>query len=121
MRLRANNLLPLLLVLFLAMLTLWLRHAVEAPSVSGAGGKGHDPDAIVDNFDYDMSVEEIAEQFEIPPELVEADIGVRQESPRCASCLIRTFQSVSVDSCSGMKFIPSWKWVGRTNSKTASF
>jgi uncharacterized protein (DUF433 family) len=29
-------------------------------------------DAIVDNFDYGMSVAEIAEQFEIPAERVEA-------------------------------------------------
>ena len=28
--------------------------------------------AIVDNFDYGLSVAEIAEQFEIPPERVEA-------------------------------------------------
>jgi uncharacterized protein (DUF433 family) len=28
--------------------------------------------AIVDNFDYGLSVVEIAEQFEIPPERVEA-------------------------------------------------
>jgi uncharacterized protein (DUF433 family) len=29
-------------------------------------------DAIVDNFDYGVSVAEIAEQFEIPPDRVEA-------------------------------------------------
>jgi uncharacterized protein (DUF433 family) len=29
-------------------------------------------DAIVDNFDYGVSVEEIAEQFEIPADRVEA-------------------------------------------------
>jgi uncharacterized protein (DUF433 family) len=29
-------------------------------------------DAIVDNFDYGLSVAEIAEQFEIPPDLIEA-------------------------------------------------
>jgi uncharacterized protein (DUF433 family) len=28
--------------------------------------------AIVDNFDYGVSIAEIAEQFEIPPERVEA-------------------------------------------------
>jgi uncharacterized protein (DUF433 family) len=28
--------------------------------------------AIVDNFDYGMSVSEIAEQFELPPDRVEA-------------------------------------------------
>ena len=29
-------------------------------------------DAIVDNFDYGVSVAEIAEQFEVPPDRVEA-------------------------------------------------
>ena len=29
-------------------------------------------DAIVDNFDYGVSVAEIAEQFEVPPERIEA-------------------------------------------------
>ena len=29
-------------------------------------------DAIVDNFDYGMSIAEIVEQFEIPPDRVEA-------------------------------------------------
>ncbi len=29
-------------------------------------------DAIVDNFDYGVSVAEIAEQFELPPDRVEA-------------------------------------------------
>jgi uncharacterized protein (DUF433 family) len=29
-------------------------------------------DAIVDNFDYGLSVFEIAEQFEIPPDSIEA-------------------------------------------------
>ena len=29
-------------------------------------------DAIVDNFDYGVSAAEIAEQFQIPPEQVEA-------------------------------------------------
>jgi uncharacterized protein (DUF433 family) len=32
-------------------------------------------DAIVDNFDYGLSVAEIAEQFEIPPECVEAIVN----------------------------------------------
>lgn len=31
--------------------------------------------AIVDNFDYGVSVAEIAEQFEIPPERVEAIVA----------------------------------------------
>ena len=29
-------------------------------------------DAIVDNFDYGVSVDEIVEQFEVPPDRVEA-------------------------------------------------
>jgi uncharacterized protein (DUF433 family) len=29
-------------------------------------------DAIVDNFDYGVSVAEIAEQFEVPPDRIEA-------------------------------------------------
>jgi uncharacterized protein (DUF433 family) len=35
-------------------------------------------DAIVDNFDYGVSVAEIAEQFEIPPERVEAILTYAQ-------------------------------------------
>lgn len=36
-------------------------------------------DAIVDNFDYGMSVAEIAEQFEISPEQVKAVISYAQD------------------------------------------
>jgi len=32
-------------------------------------------DAIVDNFDYGVSVSEIAEQFELPPDRVEAIVA----------------------------------------------
>ena len=32
-------------------------------------------DAIVDNFDYGVSIAEIAEQFQLPPERVEAILG----------------------------------------------
>ncbi len=39
--------------------------------------------AIVDNFDYGVSVAEIAEQFEIPPERVEAIVAYA-ESRRVA-------------------------------------
>jgi uncharacterized protein (DUF433 family) len=35
-------------------------------------------DAIVDNFDYGLSAAEIAEQFEIPPERVEAILTYAQ-------------------------------------------
>jgi uncharacterized protein (DUF433 family) len=34
--------------------------------------------AIVDNFDYGMSVSEIAEQFELPPDRVEAIVTYAQ-------------------------------------------
>jgi uncharacterized protein (DUF433 family) len=34
--------------------------------------------AIVDNFDYGVSVGEIAEQFELPPDLVEAIVAYAQ-------------------------------------------
>jgi uncharacterized protein (DUF433 family) len=34
--------------------------------------------AIVDNFDYGMSVSEIAEQFELPPDRVEAILAYAQ-------------------------------------------
>lgn len=50
MRIRVSNLLPLLLVFFLAALTLWLRIAVETPSGGDPRLRRHDPDAIVDNF-----------------------------------------------------------------------
>jgi uncharacterized protein (DUF433 family) len=35
-------------------------------------------DAIVENFDYGVSAAEIAEQFEIPPERVEAILTYTQ-------------------------------------------
>ena len=50
MRIRITNLLPIMLMLFLAALTLWLRIAMEAPGKSGDGHLRHDPDAIVDDF-----------------------------------------------------------------------
>ena len=34
--------------------------------------------AIVDNFDYGVSVAEIAEQFELPPDLIEAILTYAQ-------------------------------------------
>jgi uncharacterized protein (DUF433 family) len=40
--------------------------------------------AIVDNFDYGMSVAEIAEQLELPPERVEAILAYA-ESRRVAN------------------------------------
>jgi uncharacterized protein (DUF433 family) len=44
--------------------------------------------AVVDNSDYGVSAAEIAEQFEVPLERVEAIFDLRQESPRYASCLV---------------------------------
>ncbi len=35
--------------------------------------------AIVDNFEYGVSVAEIAEQFEVPPDRVEASVDLREE------------------------------------------
>ncbi len=50
MKPRVTPLLPLVLMAFLGLLTLWLQYAV----VEGAGGDaksvGHDPDSIVENF-----------------------------------------------------------------------
>ncbi|HYT14801.1 MAG TPA: LPS export ABC transporter periplasmic protein LptC [Burkholderiales bacterium] len=50
MKTRAAHLLPLVLMLLLAAMTLWLQYAVQ----EGAGGEGgarrHDPDAIIENF-----------------------------------------------------------------------
>jgi uncharacterized protein (DUF433 family) len=35
-------------------------------------------DAIIDNFDYGVSVAEIAEQFELPPDRIEAILAYSQ-------------------------------------------
>ena len=50
MRIRVSSLLPLLLVLLLAALTLWLRSAAETPGGGEPGRLRHDPDAIVEKF-----------------------------------------------------------------------
>ena len=50
MKFRVNNLLPLLIVLFLSAVTLWLRQAVEAPGPQTVRNSKHEPDAIVENF-----------------------------------------------------------------------
>lgn len=63
MKLRASNLLPLLLAFFLAALTLWLRYAVEAPAGNGPGAKRHDADAIVQNFTLTRLDESGAAQY----------------------------------------------------------
>ena len=46
------------------------------PGVQGSApvlqGTRMPADAIVDNFDYGVSVAEIAEQFEVPPDRIEA-------------------------------------------------
>ena len=47
---RVSNLLPLLVVLFLAALTFWLRVSVEAPETNAPGKNRGDPDAVVENF-----------------------------------------------------------------------
>ncbi|OGA12645.1 MAG: LPS export ABC transporter periplasmic protein LptC [Betaproteobacteria bacterium RIFCSPLOWO2_12_FULL_63_13] len=50
MKNRIPHLLPIVLMLFLAALTLWLRFALETPVPGGNGRDRHDPDAIIDNF-----------------------------------------------------------------------
>ena len=50
MKIRITNLLSIMLMLFLAALTLWLRIAVEMPGNGGNGHLRHDPDAIIENF-----------------------------------------------------------------------
>ncbi|MBI4291500.1 MAG: LPS export ABC transporter periplasmic protein LptC [Betaproteobacteria bacterium] len=47
---RVPNMLPLLLVLFLAGMTLWLRFAIEAPGPSEPREHHGEPDAVVDNL-----------------------------------------------------------------------
>ncbi len=65
MRIRVSNLLPLLLVLFLAALTFWLRIAVETPAGGDSGRGRHDPDAIVDNFTVTRLDERGREQYSL--------------------------------------------------------
>ena len=50
MKIRVNNLLPLMVVLFLGGLTLWLRLAVESPSRPAAKNSRHEPDSIAENL-----------------------------------------------------------------------
>ncbi len=45
-------------------------------------GRGCSADAIVDNFRYGVSVREIAEQFEIPSDVVEAILAYASLSRR---------------------------------------
>ena len=63
MRIRAANLLPIMLMLFLAALTLWLRITMEAPGKNGNGPNRHDPDAIIDNFTVTRLDEQGAAQY----------------------------------------------------------
>ena len=50
MKTRVTHLLPLALVGFLGVLTLWLQYAVREGAEGEARSPGHDPDAIVENF-----------------------------------------------------------------------
>ncbi len=50
MKSRAVHLLPIVLMLLLAALTLWLRQAIEGPTFLDPGTRRHDPDAIIENF-----------------------------------------------------------------------
>lgn len=63
MKIRATNLLPILLMLSLAALTLWLRITLEVPGKGDRGEKRHDPDAIVDNFTVTRLNEQGAAQY----------------------------------------------------------
>ena len=63
MKLRISGWLPLLLVLLLAMLTLWLRVVVESREEAGGARGRHDPDAVVDNFKVMRLNEQGAPQY----------------------------------------------------------
>lgn len=63
MKNRVANLLPIILMLFLAALTLWLRITMETPASGGNGSHRHDPDAIVDNFNVTKLDDQGAPQY----------------------------------------------------------
>lgn len=63
MKNRVANLLPIVLMLFLAALTLWLRITMETPAGSGDGSRRHDPDAVVNNFTVTRLNEQGAPQY----------------------------------------------------------
>ena len=50
MSLRVNHLLPLLIMLFLAGMTLWLRQTIELAPVAERNNSNADPDAMVENL-----------------------------------------------------------------------
>ena len=77
--------------------------------------------AIVDNFDYGVSVGEIAEQFELPLESHRRDCGLRPEPSRCASSSIRTFLLVCAVFCAGMRSVRSSRCSGIPSLKTVSY
>ena len=47
---RPTILFPLALLAFLALLTLWIDHSVQAPEPKPAGNSRHDPDYFLNNF-----------------------------------------------------------------------
>lgn len=47
---RFAHALPIVLMLFLAALTLWLQYAVQMAGSDVSASKRHDPDAVIDNF-----------------------------------------------------------------------
>ena len=65
MKIRITNLLPIVLMLFLAVLTLWLRITMEEPGKRGSGRLRHDPDAIIDNFTVTRLNEQGATQYKL--------------------------------------------------------
>lgn len=50
MKIRINNLLPMLVMLILAVLTLWLRQAAELPADNTRSANDKEPEAIVQNL-----------------------------------------------------------------------
>lgn len=50
MKIRINNLLPLMVMLILALLTLWLRQAAEQGNGATRSADSREPNAIVENF-----------------------------------------------------------------------
>ena len=50
MKMRVTPLLPLVLMAFLGLLTLWLQYAVLDVTGGDTKPAGHDPDSIVENF-----------------------------------------------------------------------
>jgi uncharacterized protein (DUF433 family) len=77
--------------------------------------------AIVDNFDFGVSVAEIVEQFEIPQDRIEAILTYAKSHRICASYLTRTSRLACGDSSPNMRYTLSSKCSGSRSLKTANF